>query len=73
MEVHLKPPNMELVEELLKFLEENRHCLSGEDIVLLNRVIEELKRAEKSLLNPDQCILYLVRVSELILKLFDVN
>ena len=69
----MKPPNMELVEELLKFLEENRHCLSGEDIVLLNRVIEELRRAEESSLNPGQYFIYVVRFAELILKLFDMN
>jgi len=69
----MKPPNMELVEELLKFLEENRHYLSGEDIILLNRVIEELRRAEESSINPDQYLLYAVRIGELILKLFNMN
>jgi len=65
--------HLELVQELLEFLEKNRHRLTGEDIVLLNRVIVELRRAEESSLNPDQCLLYLVRVGELILKLFEMN
>lgn len=69
----MKPPNMELVEELLKFLEENRHYLPGEDIILLNRVIEELRKAEESSINSDQYLLYAVRIGELILKLFNMN
>ena len=63
----------ELVQDLTEFLEKNRHRLTGEDIVLLNRVIDELKRAGESPLSLDQYFTYAVRFSEMILKLFDMN
>lgn len=64
---------LELIQELEEFLLVNRHCLTGEDIRLLNRVIEELKKVDKSSLDPVECLSHLAKISELALKLFDIN
>lgn len=62
---------VELVRELKEFLSENRHHLTGEEIVLLDQVIEELKKVDESRIDPSEYLSHAIRVSELILKLFD--
>lgn len=64
---------LELIQELEEFLSVNRHYLTGEDIRLLTRVIEELKKVDESSLDPVECLLHLAKISELALKLFEVN
>lgn len=64
---------VELIQELNEFLSVNRHHLTGEEIVLLNRIIEELKKANESRLDPGMYLAYVLRISELILRLFEMN
>lgn len=73
METIIMETSVELIQELEEFLSVNRHYLTGEDIILLNQVIEELKKVDKSSLDPAECLMHLAQISDLILKLFEVN
>lgn len=64
---------VELIQELKSYLDKNRHCLTGDEVKLLNRVIEELKKVDDRSANFNDSLLSVVRVTELIMKLFEMN
>jgi hypothetical protein len=65
--------NEELIQELKSYLTMKRQCLTDDEIDLINRVIEELEMVDKSCSDPTDCIFRIIRISELVLKLFDFS
>lgn len=65
--------NEELIQELKSYLTMKRQCLTGYEIDLLNRVIKELEVVDKSCSDPVDCFFRIIRISELVLKLFDIS
>lgn len=64
---------LELIQKLREFLSVNRQYLTGEEIKLLDGVINELKKVDKSPLNLVESLLHLATICELLLKLFKIN
>lgn len=65
--------NEELIQELKSYLTMKRQCLTDYEIDLINRIIKELEMVDKPCSDPADCLFRIVRISELVLKLFDFS